>query len=316
MNAHCCSITEAEEVTVWVLTDNYYDALRPDSVIAKRYRTSPGKSIHAEHGLAYFIKTKTKGATGACMFDFGMDPAGVTNNMELLGLDIGQADAFALSHGHLDHFTGSVEILKRSRTGIQSGTPFYVGKEAFLHRYSLRPGTGDTVDLGRLDKNDLEASGVAIREITHPMEMIPGGYMTGNIERSTSYEIPSSSLLVERGENLEPDAFEGEQALFFNVKGKGLVVLSGCAHAGIVNTVKHVRKISGVDKVHAILGGFHLINAAPETIWNTIADIQAINPDMVAPAHCTGFEAVVAFSSAMPDAFTLNTAGTRYTFRA
>ena len=113
---------------------------------------------------------------------------------------------------------------------------------------------------------------------------------------------------------MEPDDFRGEQALFFNLKGKGLVVLSGCAHAGIVNTVRHVQNISGIKKVHAILGGFHLINAEPERIWNTVADIQAIDPDIIVPTHCSGFEAVVAFSTSMPEAFTLNTAGTEYTF--
>jgi len=249
------------------------------------------------------------------MFDFGMNPTGVLNNMELLNLDVGKADAFALSHGHFDHWAGSMEILRRNRNKFKVEKPFYVGKEAFLHRYSLRLGSGEPMDLSQLNQTDLESSGVTIREIKDPMEIISGGYTTGNIERTTPYETPSSSLLVKRGDKLEPDDFKGEQALFFNIKDKGLVVVSGCAHAGIVNTVQHIRNISGIQKVHAILGGFHLVNAQEETIWNTIADIQEINPDILAPMHCTGFEALVAFSSAMPDAFILNIAGTRYTFK-
>jgi 7,8-dihydropterin-6-yl-methyl-4-(beta-D-ribofuranosyl)aminobenzene 5'-phosphate synthase len=310
------SIREAGRVTVTVLTDNYYDALRPDTEFAKRYRTSPGKSVYSEHGLAYFIETESGGETGACMFDFGMNAAGVMNNMELLGLDIGDAAAFALSHGHFDHWAGSAEILRRGSGTFPSGTPFYVGKEAFLHRYTRRPATGETVDLGRLDRSSLESCGVTVREVAAPMEIIPGCCITGNIERTTSYETPSSVMLVKRGDALEPDDFVGEQALFFNVAGRGLVVLSGCAHAGIVNTVRHIQRITGINKVHAILGGFHLINAPTETIWSTLADIQEMNPDIVAPMHCTGFEALVAFSSAMPDGFILNTAGTRYTFKA
>jgi 7,8-dihydropterin-6-yl-methyl-4-(beta-D-ribofuranosyl)aminobenzene 5'-phosphate synthase len=108
----------------------------------------------------------------------------------------------------------------------------------------------------------------------------------------------------------------GEQALFFNVKGKGLVVVSGCAHAGIVNTVRQAQKVAGMDKLHAVMGGFHLINAKPEVIQNTVTDIKAMKPDHIVPAHCTGFETLVAFSKEMPDAFTLNTAGTKYTFGA
>ena len=112
---------------------------------------------------------------------------------------------------------------------------------------------------------------------------------------------------------MEYDIFPGEQGIFFNVKGKGLVVLSGCAHAGIVNTVKHAQRVAGTDKIHAIMGGFHLINAEPEVIQKTVADIKAMKPDYIMPTHCTGFEAIVAFSREMPEAFILNTAGTQYT---
>jgi 7,8-dihydropterin-6-yl-methyl-4-(beta-D-ribofuranosyl)aminobenzene 5'-phosphate synthase len=104
--------------------------------------------------------------------------------------------------------------------------------------------------------------------------------------------------------------------MVFNVKGKGLIVLSGCAHRGIVNTVKHIQKMAGVEKVYAVVGGFHLVNAKPEIIEKTIADMKAINPTYVVPAHCTGFEASVMFARAMPDQFILNTAGTTYTFSA
>ena len=100
------------------------------------------------------------------------------------------------------------------------------------------------------------------------------------------------------------------------MKGKGLVVLSGCAHAGIVNTVKYVQKVSGTEKIHAVMGGFHLINTKAEVIQNTVADIKAMKPDYIIPTHCTGFEAVVAFSREMPNEFILNTAGSQYTFPA
>ena len=308
------TVSDADSVTIWVLTDNYYDSNRPDTEFAKRYRLSPGKSIHAEHGLAFYIETRSNGRKGACMFDFGMDHKGVSNNMNLLGIDTGKTNAFGLSHGHFDHYTSAVDILNLNRASIKEGTPFYVGKEAFLNRYSIRPGSDTATDLGQLDKMDLEASGVSVREISEPMEIIPGGYISGDIERSTHYETPIPNLLVKREGRLVPDDFGGEQALFFNVKGKGLVIISGCAHAGIVNTVKHIQKITGLDKVHAIMGGFHLINASQEKISNTVKDIQTIQPDIIAPLHCTGFEAVTAFMEAMPEAFFLNTAGTRYAF--
>lgn len=313
MDPTTISITEAEKVDIWVVADNYYDALRPNSSVAKRFRASPGKSVHAEHGLSLFIETSAGGKSGCCMFDFGFDPAGVINNMKLLGLDAAGVDAFALSHGHLDHWTAAAEILAQNQAGFD-GTPFYVGKEAFLHRYSHNPGTGELQDIGQLDRAAIEASGVRILEIERPAEIISGGYLTGDIDRITPYETTSPNLLVKRGESLLPDDFRGEQALFLSVKNRGLVIVSGCAHAGIVNTVKHVQKISGIQTVCAILGGFHLVNATEQRIWSTISDIKDINPEVVVPAHCTGFEALTAFHSAMPDVFQLNTAGTQYTF--
>jgi 7,8-dihydropterin-6-yl-methyl-4-(beta-D-ribofuranosyl)aminobenzene 5'-phosphate synthase len=122
------------------LTGNYYDTGRVDAKITKRYRSMSWKSIHAEHGLSYYIETMVNGKTSACMFDFGVDPVGVMNNVGLLGIDVGKAKAFGLSHGHWDHYMSAVSILSHNQSRIAGGTPFYVGEEAFARRYTLRPG--------------------------------------------------------------------------------------------------------------------------------------------------------------------------------
>ncbi|MBI5075777.1 MAG: twin-arginine translocation signal domain-containing protein [Nitrospirae bacterium] len=308
--------TEVDKLTIWILADNYYDTNEPDTKITKRFRSVAGKSMGAQHGLSYYIETIVGGKTSACMFDFGLDPTSVLNNIALLGLDIGKTNAFSLSHGHYDHYTGAISILKQNQSKIATGTPFYVGEEAFSRRYTLRPGASEPTDLGQLSKEDIEALGVKVVEAKTPIEIIPGAYISGNIERVTSYEKIPLSQQIKRGDKIESDNFQGEQAVFFNVKGKGLVVLSGCAHCGIVNTVKHAQKVTGTEKVHAIMGGFHLIVAKPELIQNTVADIKAMKPDHIVGTHCTGFRAMVALSREMPDAFTLNTAGTKYTFGA
>ena len=309
-------VTEVDKLTLWVLTDNYYDANRADIKNTKRYRSLPGKSIHAEHGVSFFAETTVGGKTSACMFDYGLDPVGVMNNIALLGIDVGKVNAFSLSHGHYDHYTNAVSILKQNQSRIAGGTPFYVGEEAFARRYSLRPGATEASDLGQLKKEDIEALGIKVVEVKTPTEIIPGAYFTGNIARVTSYEKVSTNFQIKRGEKIEHDTFPGEQAMFFKVKGKGLVVLSGCSHSGIVNAIRQAQKVSNTDKIHAIMGGFHLINAKPELIQSTVADIKAMKPDMIVPAHCTGFEAIVAFSKEMPNEFVMNTAGTQYTFAA
>jgi 7,8-dihydropterin-6-yl-methyl-4-(beta-D-ribofuranosyl)aminobenzene 5'-phosphate synthase len=308
-------VTEVDKLTVWVLTDNYYDTNVPNAKITKRYRVGgPGASIHAEHGLSFYVETVVKGKTSACMYDYGLDPVGVMNNIRLLGLDIGKSNAFSLSHGHYDHYDAAVRMLKQSR--IARGTPFYVGEAAFAQRYKLNPGSTELVDIGQLRKEDIEALGLKVVEVKTPIEIIPGAYFTGNVERVTAYETMPTNLKVKLGEKIENDTFPGEQGLFFNIKGKGLVVLSGCAHRGIVNTVKQAQKVAGTDKVHTVMGGFHLISAKLEVIQNTVADIKAMKPDYVVPTHCTGFAAMSAFSREMPKEFIINTAATKYTFEA
>lgn len=248
---------------------------------------------------------------------------GMVAGMVLMGLIVWFAmpSVMVVKHRSSLSYDKTVAALNEAITSKKDwwtagGTPFYVGEEAFARRYSLRPGTTEAADLGQLKKEDIEALGLKVVEVKTPSQIIPGAYFTGNIERVTTYEKVPPSLLIKRGEKPEPDDFRGEQGLFFNVKGKGLVVISGCAHAGIVNTVKHAQKVSGTDKVHAVMGGFHLANAKPEIIQNTVADIKAMKPDYIVPMHCTGFETMVAFAKEMPNEFTINTAGTRYTFGA
>ena len=316
MTDNTIEVMEAERVTIWVVTDNYYDALRSGSKIAKRFSVKPGQSIHAEHGLSYYIETEVNGKTSACMFDYGIDPMGVMNNIRLLNLDLDKLNAFALSHGHFDHWTGAAEIIGHTHTRTTKTIPFFAGEETFLPRFALLPGSRKTIFIGQLKKEDLESLGVKVTDVKQPAEIIPGAYLTGNIERVTAYEKVNPNLLVRRGQEPEPDDFRGEQAVFFNVKNKGLLVLSGCAHAGIVNTVLQARKVAGIEKLHAVMGGFHLIHAPQDVIWSTLEDLRAMNPDFIAPTHCTGFEAVTIFSQAMPEEFNLNTAGTQYTFTA
>jgi 7,8-dihydropterin-6-yl-methyl-4-(beta-D-ribofuranosyl)aminobenzene 5'-phosphate synthase len=302
---------EVDRLTLTIVTDNYYDALRPDPPVGVRYRARPGASVHGEHGFSCHLETVTNGGSRILMFDYGLDSALVTHNMALLGIDPGAVDAFVLSHGHFDHFGGLLDLLGRARPGA----PLYVGEEAFARRYSRRPGVEDLVDLGRLEKERIEGQGVAtIVETKEPVEGLPGCFLTGKIPRNTAYETGSPHLFVDREGLLERDHFPGEQGIVWNVKGKGLVVLSGCSHSGIVNTVSHAMRITGTNKVHAVIGGFHLVNAEPETIRRTVTEIKAIGPDYVIPTHCTGFEALRLFASEMAEEFILNTLGTRYVF--
>ncbi|NWG03745.1 MAG: MBL fold metallo-hydrolase [Syntrophaceae bacterium] len=315
-------IPEVEKLVITVITDNYYDVLRPHEKIARRKTIAiPGLALHAEHGLAYYIETVVSGKTYTFMFDFGWDFNGVSRNIELLDLDLRRLDALVLSHGHLDHFGNLIQILKYNSGKISKEIPLYLGGEAYARRYANLSkeafDPGGFADLGQLNREELESLGVVkIIEVKDPTPVVPGAYLTGNIERVTEYEKGSPILFIKRGDKRELDLFMGEQSLIFNVKGKGLVVASACAHAGIVNTVKHAQKMTGIDKVHVVIGGFHLIGAPMPKIQKTIADIKAINPDYVVPGHCAGWEAITGFEREMPKQFVLNMAGTRYVLTA
>ncbi len=315
-------IPEVEKLVITVITDNYYDTLRWHEKIARRSASVvPGVTIHSEHGLTYYIESVMNGKTNTLMFDFGWDFNGVTRNIELLNLDLGRLDALVLSHGHLDHFGNLIQILKYNRAKIHKGIPLYVGEEAYARRYVNLPvdryDPGGFHDLGQLNKDEIDSLGIVkMIEVKDPTPVVPGAYLTGNIERVTEYEKGSPILFIKRGDKRELDLFMGEQSLVFNVKGKGLVVASACAHSGIVNTVKHAQKMTGIDKVHAVIGGFHLIGAPMPKIQKTIADIKAINPDYIIPGHCAGWEAITGFEREMPKQFVLNMAGTRYVITA
>jgi 7,8-dihydropterin-6-yl-methyl-4-(beta-D-ribofuranosyl)aminobenzene 5'-phosphate synthase len=233
--------------------------------------------------------------------------------MELLNIDFRTVEALGLSHGHFDHWGAFLEILKSKKEEFRKGTPLYMGEEGFVERFAQMP--GGVLSLGQLKREDVERLGfVKVVEIKDPTSIVPGAYLTGSIERVTEYEKGSPYLLIERGGKLVPDNFIGEYAVVLNLKGKGLIVLAGCAHPGIVNIVKHAQKMTGIDKVHALMGGFHLTGAKPELIQRTVADIKAINPDYIVPTHCTGYEAITTFEREMPNQFIVNTAGTRYLF--
>jgi 7,8-dihydropterin-6-yl-methyl-4-(beta-D-ribofuranosyl)aminobenzene 5'-phosphate synthase len=310
----------ADKAIVTVLADNFYSCAVPSKGIAKRFIIGPEAPItdfglHAEHGVAFHVETVVNGVSHAFLFDFGTDTHGVIRNMDILKVDYSQLDALTVSHGHWDHYMTLLDLLKLKRPLIKDGIPLYTGEEAFVERFWRRPDKG-IHSLGQLKREDVESQGVEIVESNVPTPIVPGAYMSGYIEMVTDYEKGQPPLLIKKGDRFVQDFFPGEQAVVLNIKGKGPVVISGCAHRGIANAVKQAQKMSGSQKIHAVIGGFHLMWAKPEVIQRTIADIKAASPDYIIPNHCTGFEATMAFATQMPDTFLFSTVGTQFTFGA
>ncbi|MFZ5590960.1 MAG: MBL fold metallo-hydrolase [Bacillota bacterium] len=312
-------LTPVEQVRMVVIVDNYYDGLLPGSRFVQRYGFVQGdgpvvslpQPLKAEHGFACYVEISGS-ATGrqALLYDFGLTQAVYWHNLQALDLDPFDIGALVLSHGHFDHFGGLYRQVEFLSAAGQKGLPLYVGCDTFKRRYINLPGR--LVDLGQLEKERLLSGGVELLELAQSREILPGIGVIAAVPRVTDFETGSPLLGVESESGVEQDNFPGELSLAFHVQGKGLVIISACAHAGIANIILHAQEVFGLKDVYAVLGGWHL-SGAPETRIKQTADFLAgLNPHLVVPMHCSGFAALSLFARQFGEAMALYSVGTEY----
>lgn len=309
-----------ERIEILTLQDNSIDlTVMDNSDVIQRARPLVGlemkNSILAEHGFSSLI-TVTAGETSRTMlFDFGFSSHGAVNNAEALDADLTRVEQMALSHGHLDHVGGLQMLAEKIK---KSQIPLVLHPAAFRNpRYSKAP-NGMKIKFPAFTREKAEAAGAAVSETDKPYPMLDHtALFLGHIQRTTAFEKGSPYLLCEIDGREQPDPFEDDTAMVFNVRGKGLVILTGCAHSGIVNTVSYAKKVTGIEEILAIMGGFHLGGADVETVLGpTIEALKAFSPKYIIPTHCTGREAIQLIEKEMPDAFLVNMSGTKLTFSA
>ena len=315
-----------DEVLITTLVDNSYDALMADSGAAQRMpfaripevaapqfvggQTVPG--LVAEHGFSALVTTRRGAITHTVLFDTGVSPDGMATNLERLGLDVGAIEVVVLSHGHFDHAGGFPGL---ARLRHRSGMPLTVHPLVWSRRRFAIPGQPGW-ELPTLSRSALEAEGLEVIERRQPSLLLDGSVLiTGEVDRTTEFEhgLPYHDAWHEG--RWEPDPLVlDEQALVVHVRGRGLVVLTGCGHAGAVNIARHAMRLTGVDRLHALLGGFHLGGPAFEPIIEpTVAAFTEMAPDLLVPAHCTGWKAQHRLAAALPTAFVPNAVGTSFT---
>ncbi len=301
-------IPALQSVTVEILVDNFYDVFEPSRPGIVE-RVAPGrlpKPLVAAHGLAYLITLNRQGQLTRILMDAANDPLPLFNNLEALGHRPEEIDAVVLSHGHPDHYGGLLEFLTR-RSGPPP--PVYLHQDIFHPKLFLTP--RGRVGPWRLEMEQLQAAGVQVCQNQGPELILEQVLLTGTVEATTLYEkgLPVFKRLLQGKE--EPDPFTDEQALVAQVEGRGLVVIGGCCHPGIVNIVKYAEKLTGVDKVALILGGFHLTAGGDELIHNTIQGLRELDPELIMAGHCTGFRALSRLAAAFPDNFMVSCVGTK-----
>src|SRR5213594_3915723 len=307
-----------DRVRVTTVVDNYIDNLRQDEAIARRYSAFvAGKmpDLRAEHGLAHLVEA-TRGAERFTMaLDFGLTADTMNHNFRELALDPGAIDALALSHGHRDHWGGLTGFMHGWRRRLRRDLAFYGGVDHFSPRWQQR---GERrVYSGRLSRDEIERHGIDVRLVAKPTPIVEGLWLSGEMHGAEDWEtIPSNLRVEEEGRELVQDTFIGEQTLVANVRNRGLVVVTSCSHRGIVGICRHAVKVTGVSKVHAVMGGFHLSGLAGERITQVVDAFRGLDLDYLIPQHCTGLEAVIQMAVHLPKELVVSSVGSTFTFGA
>jgi 7,8-dihydropterin-6-yl-methyl-4-(beta-D-ribofuranosyl)aminobenzene 5'-phosphate synthase len=329
-----------DRLSVRVVLDTTHDVFisgDPHPVVAiERMRTivRPDRSTLAgEWGLSLHLESTKGGEAQRSLLDFGYTPEVLNRNIEIIGIDATKLDQLILSHGHLDHYGGLVGFLAKYRERMRSDLRLLAGGETNFC-YSWRPPAGKTEAAfwGVLDRRDLEKAKVETILCETP-HVAGDAFTTGHIERTAFEKVLPNTLAevgtrdgagcrpdhfteAERQGHIVPDQHWDEHGTCYVVKNRGLVVITSCGHAGFINTVETAMRVSGVNKLHALIGGVHLAPAPKDYVAQAVAELKKLDPDVVIPMHCSGANFIDAMRAQMPEKLVLSSIGSRFTFGA
>jgi 7,8-dihydropterin-6-yl-methyl-4-(beta-D-ribofuranosyl)aminobenzene 5'-phosphate synthase len=312
------TLKAVDKIEIQNLQDNYIEmtAMDNNAIISRAAPLIAGEiraSIFAEHGFSAIVKTTTDSKTHTLLFDFGFSENGAAQNTATLGVNMPEVEATVISHGHSDHTGGLSRLCEQiGRKNI----PLFVHPSAFKSPRYLKFGEDFKINFPKLTREMVQTAGFSIVESEKPALLLDNSILfLGEIPRRTDFEKGFPIAHCQQDGKEVWDAIEDDTSIVMNLKDKGLVILSGCAHAGIVNTVQYAIEVTGIEKIHAVMGGFHLSGPLFEALIDrTTEELQKLHPDYIIPMHCTGRKAIMAMEKKMPDQFILNMSGTKLTF--
>ena len=308
-------LKEVDKVEILTILDNTVDMLLPDADKAKRpprfADAMTRDSLIAEHGFSALVKVTNGNTSELLLFDAGLSRKGLIHNMDVLEIKPKEFHSIVLSHGHADHTRGLMGMVERLG---EKKMPLLLHPDAFLDRKVIFP-DGHEINLPPPDRRVLSQDGIEFIEERDPSYVLGGLVLvTGQVHRTTDFETGFPLHYALRGDEWQKDPYiHDDQAVVVNVRNKGLVVLTGCGHAGAINTIRQAQELTGVQRIHAVIGGFHLSGPLFEPIIApTVAALKEMSPELIVPAHCTGWKAVHAIARELPQAFVQNSVGTRF----